>query len=67
MGMEMGGREGGREIRAGVPLGVPAFSMWSENSDGHDQIMIEFCSTMICSISFIHRVPLSEYDRAEHL
>ena len=29
----MGGREGGREIRAGVPLplNVPAFSMGSEN------------------------------------
>ena len=28
-------------------------------SDGHDQIMIEFCSTMICSISLNHRVPQS--------
>ena len=28
-------------------------------SDGHDQIMIEFCSTMICSISLNHRVPRS--------
>ena len=25
-------------------------------SDGHDQIMIEFCSTMICSISLDHGV-----------
>ena len=28
-------------------------------SDGHDQIMIEFCSTLICSISLNHRVPRS--------
>ena len=36
------------------------------NSDGHDQIMIEFCSTMICSISLDDRVRRSDHDRAEH-
>ena len=27
------------------------------HSDGHDQIMIEFCSIIICSISLDHRGP----------
>ena len=35
------------------------FTQWAYTSDGHDQIMIEFCSTMICSISLNHRVPRS--------
>jgi len=26
-------------------------------SDGHDQIMIEFCSIIVCSISLNHRGP----------
>ena len=36
------------------------------NSDGHDQIMIEFCSTMICSIGLDHRGRQSDHDRADH-
>ena len=40
--------------------GVHSGENQCRTSDGHDQIMIEFCSTMICSISLNHRVPRSQ-------
>ena len=35
-------------------------------SDGHDQIMIEFCSTIAYSITSIIGIPRSDHDRVEH-
>ena len=40
-----------------IPLLVDRLNV--RTSDGHDQIMIEFCSTKIYSISLDHRVPRS--------
>ena len=52
------GEFGGRGPLLGDLMGMLRTAIASI-SDGHDQIMIEFCSTMICSISLNHRLPRS--------